>query len=122
MALQRVGVYQYRSVCNEMLEYTTVLIHIIILIVLIVQFVYCVVFSIEFLYVYCHFILPLLIFNGTVVFCNIVYTFITDMWKNNFCILNMFLPCLNKDIIIIIIIYYLAFKLVEKRGARKCQG
>ena len=106
MALQRVGVCQYRSVCNEMLENTIVLIHIIILIVLIVQFVYCVVFSIEFLYVYCHFILPLLIFNGTVVFCNIVYTFITDMWKNNFCILNMFLPCLSKDIIIIIIIYY----------------
>ena len=54
---------QYRSVCNEMLEHATVLIHIIILIVLIVQFVYCVVFLFEFLYVYCHFILPLLIFN-----------------------------------------------------------
>ena len=26
------------------------------------------------------------------------------MWKNNFVLLNMFLPCLNKDIIIIIML------------------
>ena len=48
-----------------------VLIHIIILIVL--YSAICVVFYIEFLYVYCHFILPLLIFNDTVVFFDIVY-------------------------------------------------
>ena len=65
------------------------------------QFVYCVVFLIVFVYVYCRFILPLLIFNDTVVFCNIVYIYHGHV-EEQFCILNMFLPCLNKDIIIIL--------------------
>ena len=58
-----------------MLEYTTVLIHIIFLTALYSAIckLCSIVCFIEFLYVYCHFILPLLIFNDTIVFCNIKY-------------------------------------------------
>ena len=66
----------------------------------------CIVFFIEFLYVYCHFILPLLIFNDMVVFSNIVRT-----CGRQFYILNMFFPCLNKDILLLLY-YYCPAKLV----------
>ena len=55
---------------------------------------------------------PLLIVNDTVVFCYIVYIYHGHVVEQ-FCILNMFLPCSNKDIIIIY--YYKVSILKSKR-------